>query len=107
MMTVVWDFTNHRSERLSRSKAGTIYQDSLRRSHAWETGCHSVWNCSKGATVSEQTWKSTDRDRRSGSLAQEIRIENSLTDTSGQEAQLKTGAKVEVSIKAAPESIGL
>lgn len=35
----------------------------------------------------------------------EIRIENSLTDSSGQEAQLKTGAKVEVTIKAAPESI--
>jgi len=38
---------------------------------------------------------------------QEIRIENSLTDGSGQEVQLKTGAKVEVTIKAAPESICL
>ena len=37
----------------------------------------------------------------------EIRIENSLTDKSGQEVQLKTDAKVEVRIKAAPESIGL
>ena len=32
---------------------------------------------------------------------------DSLTDTSGQEAQLKTGANVEVAIKATPESIGL
>jgi hypothetical protein len=38
---------------------------------------------------------------------QEIRIENSLTDGSGQEVQLKTGTKVEVTIKAAPESICL
>jgi hypothetical protein len=37
----------------------------------------------------------------------EIRNENSLTDRSGQEVQLKTGAKLEVTIKAAPESIGL
>ncbi len=40
-------------------------------------------------------------------LHKEIPIENSLTDTSGQEAQLKTGANVEVAIKATPESIGL
>jgi hypothetical protein len=37
----------------------------------------------------------------------EIRIENSLTDESGQEVELKTGDKVKVTIKAAPESIGL
>jgi hypothetical protein len=37
----------------------------------------------------------------------EIRIENSLTDESGQEVELKTGGKVKVTIKAAPESIGL
>jgi hypothetical protein len=40
-------------------------------------------------------------------LHEEIRIENSLTDKSGEEVQLKTDAKVEVRIKAAPESIGL
>ena len=37
----------------------------------------------------------------------EIRIENTLTDKSGQEVQLKPGAKVEVMIKAATESICL
>jgi hypothetical protein len=37
----------------------------------------------------------------------EIRIENTLTDKSGQEVRLKTGAMVEVTIKATPESIGL
>ncbi len=42
-----------------------------------------------------------------GDLQKEIRIENSLTDKSGQEVQLKTDAKVEVRIKAVPESIGL
>jgi hypothetical protein len=41
-----------------------------------------------------------------GDLQKEIRIENSLTDKSGQEVQLKTDAKVEVRIKATPESIG-
>ena len=40
-------------------------------------------------------------------LHKEIRIENTLTDKSGQEVQLKTGAKVEVTIKATPESICL
>ena len=40
-------------------------------------------------------------------LHKEIRIENSLTDTSGQEVQLTTGSKVEVTIKAASESIGV
>jgi hypothetical protein len=40
-----------------------------------------------------------------GDLHKEIRIENSLTDKSGQEVQLKTGAKV--TIETAPESIGL
>jgi hypothetical protein len=40
-------------------------------------------------------------------LHKETSIESSLTDKSGQEVQLKTGAKVEVTIKAAPESIGL
>jgi hypothetical protein len=38
---------------------------------------------------------------------EEIRIENTLTDKSGQEVQLKTGGKVKVTIKAAPESIDL
>jgi hypothetical protein len=37
----------------------------------------------------------------------EIRIENSLTDKSGQEVQLTTDANAEVRIKAAPESIDL
>jgi hypothetical protein len=37
----------------------------------------------------------------------EIRIENKLTDKSGQEVQLKTGANVEVTIKAATASICL
>ena len=40
-------------------------------------------------------------------LHQEIRIENSLANENGQEVHLQTGAKVEVTIKAAPESIGL
>jgi hypothetical protein len=40
-------------------------------------------------------------------LHKEIRIENTLTDKSGQDVQLKTGAKVEVTIKLTPESIGL
>jgi hypothetical protein len=40
-----------------------------------------------------------------GELQKEIRIENSLTDKSGQEVQLKTDAKVEVRIKAVPESV--
>ena len=34
-----------------------------------------------------------------------IRIENTLTDKSGNEVQLKPGAEVEVTIKAAPEAI--
>ena len=34
-----------------------------------------------------------------------IRIENTLTDKSGNEVQLKPGAEVEVKIKAAPEAI--
>jgi hypothetical protein len=38
-------------------------------------------------------------------LPEEIRIENTLTDKSGQDVQLKTGAKVEFTIKATPESI--
>jgi hypothetical protein len=38
-------------------------------------------------------------------LPEEIRIENTLTDKSGQDVRLKTGAKVEVTIKATPESI--
>ena len=38
-------------------------------------------------------------------LHEEIRIENTLTDKSGQDVQLKTGAKVKITIKAAPESI--
>ena len=36
---------------------------------------------------------------------EEIRIENSLTNSSGQDVQLKTGAKVKITIKAEPESI--
>ena len=32
----------------------------------------------------------------------EIRIENSLTDKSGQEIQIENGARVELTIKAAP-----
>jgi hypothetical protein len=40
-------------------------------------------------------------------LDEEIRIENSLTDSSGQEVQLKTRAKVKITIKAEPESIPL
>ena len=40
-------------------------------------------------------------------LPENIGIENSLTDKSGQEVQLKTSAKAEVTIKAAPESIRL
>ena len=40
-------------------------------------------------------------------LDEEIRIENSLTDSGGQEVQLKTRAKVKITIKAEPESIPL
>jgi hypothetical protein len=38
-------------------------------------------------------------------LYKEIRIDNALTDTSGQEVQLKPGAKVAVTIKAGPDAI--
>lgn len=38
-------------------------------------------------------------------LPTEIRIENRLTDESGQQVHLKPGAKVEVTIKAQPEAI--
>ena len=38
-------------------------------------------------------------------LYKEIRIENTLTNESGQEVHLKPGAKVEVTIKAGPEAI--
>ena len=38
-------------------------------------------------------------------LREEISIENGLTDSSGQEVQLKTGARVRIAIKAEPESI--
>lgn len=38
-------------------------------------------------------------------LYREIRIENVFTDGSGHEVHLKPGAKVEVTIKAEPESI--
>jgi hypothetical protein len=38
-------------------------------------------------------------------LYKEIRIENTLTNKSGQEVHLKPGAKVEVTIKAGPEAI--
>ena len=38
-------------------------------------------------------------------LYKEIRIENTLTNESGQEVHLKPGAQVEVTIKAGPEAI--
>jgi hypothetical protein len=38
-------------------------------------------------------------------LYKEIRIDNALTDTSGQEVHLKPGAKVDVTIKAGPDAI--
>ena len=38
-------------------------------------------------------------------LYKEIRIENTLTNESGQEVHLKPGAKVEVTIKAGPEAV--
>jgi hypothetical protein len=38
-------------------------------------------------------------------LHEEVRIENGLTDSSSQEAQTETGAKVKITIKAEPESI--
>jgi hypothetical protein len=37
-------------------------------------------------------------------LYKEIRIENTLTDEKGNEVQLKVGAKVEVTVEAAPEA---
>jgi len=45
--------------------------------------------------------KSGDCDRWSGTLAR-TRIEKSLTDSSGQRVQLKTKAKVNITIKAEP-----
>lgn len=40
-------------------------------------------------------------------LHEKIRIENNLTDSNGQEVQLKKGAKVKIVIKAEPESVPL
>jgi hypothetical protein len=39
-------------------------------------------------------------------LYKELRIENILTNENGKEVHLKSGAKVEVTIKAGPESVG-
>jgi hypothetical protein len=38
-------------------------------------------------------------------LYKEIRIDNALTNTSGQEVHLKSGTKVEVTIKAGPDAV--